>query len=247
MSDPFVCGEPGALLAYLYDECEPEEREAIDAHLAHCASCSSELGELRATRRELAAWTPPATGLGFQLPVPASAAAHAPWWRAPLPAWAQAAAAMLIFGAGFSAGLLRGAPERQAVPATAAAVQESAVPAVEVPSRAELTAMEQRLKGEMSQLRAAAPAASPSPRSDDELLQRVQALIQESEERQRREFTIRSVELARDFETQRRVDLASVRQTLGQFQGVTGAEIRQQREAIDRINDYFVRVSQQGR
>ena len=53
--------------------------------------------------------------------------------------------------------------------------------------------------------------------------------------------------MARDFEAQRRVDMASVRETVGQFQGVTGTEIRQQREAIDRINNYIIRVGQQGR
>jgi len=60
------------------------------------------------------------------------------------------------------------------------------------------------------------------------------------------EFTLRSVEMARDFEAQRRIDMASVREAVGQFQGVTGNEIRQQREAIDRINS-LIRVSQQGR
>jgi len=83
--------------------------------------------------------------------------------------------------------------------------------------------------------------------SDEAIMRRVQALVEQSEERQRREFTIRSVELARDFEAQRRVDLASVRQTVGQIQGTTGAEVRQQREAIDQINNYLIRVSQQGR
>jgi hypothetical protein len=74
-------------------------------------------------------------------------------------------------------------------------------------------------------------------------MRRVQALVEESEERQRREFTLRSVDLARDFETQRRVDLATIRDTMGQLQGVTGAEFRQQRDAIDRLNT-FIRVSQ---
>jgi hypothetical protein len=82
--------------------------------------------------------------------------------------------------------------------------------------------------------------------SDGEIMKKVEALLAQSEERQRREFTLRSVEMARAFETQRRVDMASVRETVGQIQGVTGTEIRQQREAIDRINN-FIRVSQQGR
>jgi hypothetical protein len=75
-------------------------------------------------------------------------------------------------------------------------------------------------------------------------MKKMEALVTESEERQRREFTLRSVELARDIEAQRRIDMASVRETFGQFQGVTGTEIRQQREAIDQINSYIRRVSQ---
>jgi hypothetical protein len=113
-------------------------------------------------------------------------------------------------------------------------------------SRTELAELEQRLKAEISQMRA--PTSTPVAQravSDDELMQKVEALVAQSEERQRREFTLRSVELARDIEAQRRIDMASVREAVGQFQGVTGTEIRQQREAIDRINN-FIRVSQQG-
>jgi len=101
------------------------------------------------------------------------------------------------------------------------------------------------MKSEMAQMRT--PAAVPVQASGtEEIMRQVRTLLDESEERQRRDFTLRSVELARDFEAQRRVDLATVRETVGQLQGVTGAEIRQQREAIDRINN-FIRVSQQGR
>ena len=96
-------------------------------------------------------------------------------------------------------------------------------------------------------MRTAAPApVRQATSSDDEILKKVEALVAQSEERQRREFTLRSVEMARDFEAQRRIDMATVRETVGQFQGAAGTEIRQQREAIDRINN-FIRVSQQGR
>jgi hypothetical protein len=90
--------------------------------------------------------------------------------------------------------------------------------------------------------------STPVPRStvsDDEIMKKIEALLAQSEERQRREFTLRSVELARDIEAQRRIDMASVRETVGQFQGVTGTQIRQQREAIDRINNLIL-VGQQG-
>ena len=242
MSETFECGDAGALVAYLYEECEPELRKVIAGHLLRCESCSSEIDSLGWTRRNLQVWTPPAPELGFQIPVP-KPDSQIPWWRAPLPAWAQAAAALLIFGAGLSLGLVRGpaeAPQVSSRPATDAA-------ATNIATRSELSQLEQRLKSELAQMRTAAPApVRQATSSDDEILKKVEALVAQSEERQRREFTLRSVEMARDFEAQRRIDMATVREAVGQFQGVAGTEIRQQREAIDRINN-FIRVSQQGR
>jgi len=106
MSETFECGDTGALVAYLYEEGEPEIREVIAGHLTRCAACSSEIDGLRLTRQSLQAWVPPMPELTLQMPVPTPA--RMPWWRAPLPAWAQAAAAVLIFGVGLSVGLVRG-------------------------------------------------------------------------------------------------------------------------------------------
>jgi hypothetical protein len=131
-------------------------------------------------------------------------------------------------------------------PASTTETRLAAAPVSDGASRTDLTQLEQRLKAEMSQMRAA--VSTPAPQralAEDEMMKKVEALVTQSEERQRREFTLRSVELARDIETQRRIDMASVREAVGQFQGVTGTEIRQQREAIDRINS-LIRVSQQG-
>ncbi len=245
MSETFECGDSGALVAYLYEECEPEMRKEIAGHLTQCESCSSEIDGLGWTRQRLEVWTPPMSALGFQLPVPAQA--RLPWWRAPLPAWAQAVAALLIFGVGLSVGLTRGPADSPRVAAT----QPAVAPSVDPASRAELSQLEQRLKSEMAALRTTASTAvrqtaGPSDAPSNDILKKVEELVAQSEERQRREFTLRNVELARDFEAQRRIDMASVRETVGQFQGVTGTEIRQQREAIDRINN-FILVSQQGR
>jgi hypothetical protein len=241
MSELFACGDTSALVSYVYDECELEVRAAIAAHLDRCVSCSREIEGLGWTRQQLGVWTPPVAELGFQMPVSALER-RLPWWRAPLPAWAQVAAAVLLFSAGLTVGMARGA----GTDTPAASSQPVATSVVNTVSPDDLAHVEQRLKAEMAQLRPASPAVTVAPSSDEAIMRKVQALVEQSEERQRREFTIRSVELARDIEAQRRVDLASVRETLGTLQGVTGAEMRQQREAIDRINNFF-RVSQPGR
>jgi len=249
MSLTFECGDKNALVAYLYEECEPELRDAISGHLTRCDACSSEIDGLGWTRGHLEMWAPPMPELGFRMQVPTQEA-RLPWWRAPLPAWAQAVAALVIFGVGLSVGLARGpvaAPQvasNQPPPATM-----TATPTTVTASRNDLSQLEERLKSQIAQIRTAVPVrqvVSSSSSSDEEIMKKVEALLAQSEERQRREFTLRSVEMARDFEAQRRIDMASVREAVGQFQGVTGNEIRQQREAIDRINS-LIRVSQQGR
>jgi len=244
MSLTFECGDKNALVAYLYEECEPELRDVISGHLTRCDSCSSEIDGLGWTRRRLEGWTPPMPELGFQMPVPVQEA-RVPWWRAPMPAWAQAVAALLIFGVGLSVGLARGPVAESQVASNPPAVATEKPPANSA-TRTELAQLEERIKAEITQLRNVTPVRQVVSSSDEEVMKKVEALLAQSEEKQRREFTLRSVEMARDFEAQRRIDMASVREAVGQFQGVTGTEIRQQREAIDRINS-LIRVGQQGR
>ena len=111
MSQTFTCGDPGALVSYLYDECEPHERRAISAHVAVCRACAEELASLGATRELLGAWSPPDAQLGFRVvsDAPPSNVLRPPrWWQQPMPAWAQAAAAAVIFATGLTLGALRG-------------------------------------------------------------------------------------------------------------------------------------------
>ena len=254
MNDTFQCGDQGALVAYLYDECDPGERETIAAHIKRCLSCAGEIEALSDTRRTLAAWRPPQMTLGFQITSARDVASRArvlerkgPWWSAPLPAWAQVAAALVIFAAGLSIGIARNGAQGQAEPREAAVTSTapSAAPAAAA-SPDDLAQVEQRLRAEMAQLRTAAPTPVATQVNGDAVLQQVKTLLEQSEERQRRDFTLRMVDLASGIETQRRVDLASVRQTMGQMQGVTGTEVRQQREAIDRLSN-FLNVSQRTR
>ncbi len=248
MSVTFACGDKNALVAYLYEECEPELRDVDFRAPDSMRPCSSEVDGLGWTRSRLEVWTPPMPELGFQMHVPAQEA-RLPWWRAPLPAWAQAAAALVIFGVGLTVGLTRGPAEAPEVVSNQPPPATVSTRSMDTASRSDLVQLEERMKSAIAQMRTAAPVrqvAASASSSDEEIMKKVEALLAQSEERQRRDFTLRSVEMARDFEAQRRIDMASVPEAVGQFQGVTGNEIRQQREAIDRINS-LIRVSQQGR
>lgn len=265
MSETFQCGDHGALIAYLYDECAPGERETIAAHLSRCAECANEISGLTLTRRAIAMWAPPAVDLGLQItrkmetelaassgtvlaferPQASSQSKALPWWKSPLPAWAQVAAAIAIFAAGLSAGLLRNGARPAEIKQTVAAAPVTA-PVAAVPSKQDLTQLEQRLRAEMVQLARsnATPAATATPVAarvdDDGIMQKVQALVEQSEARQRVEFTERMVRQATALEAQRRTDLESMGATVSQI----GTEVRQHRQAIDENNRILVRVSQ---
>ena len=115
----------------------------------------------------------------------------------------------------------------------------AAPPAAASASRDDLAQLEQRLRAELTRLQSSTTAATATPvaahGSDDALLAQVKTLIEQSEENQRRDFTVRMVDLAGNIETQRRVDLASVRQQIGLQQGAIGTELRQQREVLGRL------------
>jgi hypothetical protein len=108
-------------------------------------------------------------------------------------------------------------------------------------TRSDLVALEQRLRSEMSQTHVNSQNVAASP-ADARILERVRGMIDESEQRQRRELALRSAELVRDFDAQRNVDLARIERTLGQMDGTTGVEVAQQRQMLN----YLMRVSQRG-
>jgi hypothetical protein len=248
------CGDPGALVSYLYNDGSPEELTAIAAHVQTCAACTTELASLGGTRELISAWSPPPTELGLTLsasdalpvataaPVLAAsvvpAVAEVPWWRQSTPVWMQAVAASAVFAAGMAIGT----SGRDAAPAgnSAPSAGQPSLTQSSV-SRSELAQLEERLRAELARLSkaAAAPVATPaqaSTRADDEaLLKRVRALLSESEERQRGELALRTAQVLRDIEIQRKVDIATLQQNIGQIQGVTGVELRQQRELYNQL------------
>ena len=245
-----VCAACAAELAAL---------ESTRIHLASWTPPEAELGfavgrpQASEPRVRQAAVLKPAGAWGF---------APASWTGRPMPGWAQVAAAAAIFAAGLGLGIVRGtlpvgAPGGTravtAVAATAATTAATAIATIAASgpgastsgiSTADLTALEQRLRQEIAQIRRAAPvreAAGPVSPSEAQLLARVRALIDESEQRQQRELALRTAQVVRDFDSQRRVDLAQIQQSFGQIEGLTGAEVREQRQMLN----YLMRVSQQ--
>jgi Putative zinc-finger len=252
-TNTFACGDVEALVTYLYDECDPDQRAAIEEHAALCASCADELVSLRATRSRLTAWTPPSVDLGFQITgghrppvddVEGGRVLAAPtilrpakWWSRPLPAWAQAAAAAAIFTSGLAIGTAhRGSVAVAAAPAPT--VAPTTVAAVSTPSgisQQDLDALESRLRGEISRVRTtAAPAAAVS--GGDDVLRQVRALIAESEQRQQRATALRTAQMVGQLEEQRRVDLAQIQRTVGEIQRLTGVAFQDQ----NRLLKYYV-------
>jgi hypothetical protein len=254
--------DPEELVSYLYDECGPGERARVAAHLGACVPCADEVAALTATRKHLAGWAPPDVELGFQITRPAAGAADAQgpalvlrparWWSRPLPAWAQAAAAIAIFGAGLAVGAGRGdmaavveAPDARSQAlvqpssardgANAGGVDPSSASTSGVTSAANTAAANTELARQLDQLRGEfaafkrtpALATSPVPASANQaLLEQVKTLIDESEQRQRTEFTLRATQLARDFNKQRQVDVDTMTERIVRVQGEAGAVAR---------------------
>jgi len=227
MSTTYQCGDHGALVGYLYDECDADERARIGAHIAACAACAAELAALESTRIQLASWSPPETDLGFAISRPQASGPRPrrslAWFIRPLPAWAQLAAAVVIFAAGLSLGIAQGTLRDTSAPAPVTAQVAAPVTAAAPAVPAE------RVTGPTLEA------------LEGQVLARVRALIDESEQRQQRELALRTAQIVRDFDSQRRVDLEQIQRNFGQIEGLTGAEVREQRQMLN----YLMRVSQQ--
>ena len=66
-------------------------------------------------------------------------------------------------------------------------------------------------------------------------MKRVRTLLSESEEKQRGELALRTAQVLRDSEIQRKVDFATLQNDIGKIQGATGVELRQQRELYNQL------------
>ena len=254
-----MCDREELILDYVYDELSRGERADLEAHLAGCAACRTELEALRATRGYLAQWTPPLPDLGFRVIRGGGAPAPALPRRTPLaPAFAYAAAAVIVLAVGAAIanldvrytaegmtvrtgwGARAGAPSLDAREAAAApAATSAAAPAAPAAATADVTLLEQRLRDIEAAL-AARPAAgvqlAAGPRmSDAEILRRVRDMVSDAEARQETAVAERLLAVVRDFDRQRRADIALIQQGLGQYQGLTNAEIAQNRDMLNQL------------
>ncbi|MDO8833988.1 MAG: hypothetical protein Q7V01_00250 [Vicinamibacterales bacterium] len=266
MSDNRWCGNPDVLMSYLYDEGDPGEREAFNAHLRACAACEREVREFTALRSGLAQWTPPEPVLDFRIVRERPARAWRSWFTPPvLPGWAQLGAAALLVGVAVGiSGLeirydsegvtVRTGWQRQAVPAevpgkmapASVTTAEATSSPDATPWRTDLAAVEERLRRELQAPVAGGGSTQPaSVRSvaltDEAFLDRVRELIAASEARQNREMALRVTQVVRDVDTQRRADFARLTDGMGVIEGRAVSAVAQQRQMID----YLMRVSSQ--
>jgi anti-sigma factor RsiW len=256
MTHFMTCQSKDLLVTYLYEETSAEERRAVEAHLTECADCRAEVEALTSLRGTLAGWEAPTLHAHFRV-VAERGAAPPPsrrWWiAAPV-----AAAAVLVLAAAAAVSNLeirydaeglavRTGWSQGTTPPSAAGVrtvETAGAVGNATPWRADLRALEQQLRAELTQARGPAvapvPAAVSSRTSDADLLRRVQAMIDESEVRQQRNLALRMTEVSRDFAMQRQADLVQIQQGMGRLEGRTEAEAARARELMN----YIMRVSQ---
>ena len=242
------CPDHDGIVEYLYGESRQEVVRAVEQHLAACSSCSREVRELQGVRQQLSTWPEPEPAIDFAVEVGGVPRAPMTWWHPPI--WAQALAASLLIaaaGAGLANLDIRFGPNGLTVRTgwrSGTASMTAGLPSVEqAPWRPELAAVADRLRREFG----AIPAHQVETRAEavtspgvEHIMGRVRSLVADSEEKQRRELAVRLVDLVREIDAQRRLDLVGVQQGFDQLEGRTGAVVAQQRDVLD----YLVKVSQ---
>jgi hypothetical protein len=243
MSTTFRCDDKDTLVAFLYGEIDPQLSRAVTTHLRTCVACADEVDGLRAVQRHLAAWQPPETELNFAVvQKPATVLRPTRWSARTVPAWMQAAAAILVLTAGAAIANLQVRYGSEGVTISSGWMhQQAASPVAVTPAAASdeswrpaLAALEQDLRRELQTMRVArtespAPVAGRSSVDEEGLMRRVQSLVNASEERQRQELAVRMVQFGRDVST----DLVRMNQGFRQLQGRTGMVEGNQREVMN--------------
>jgi hypothetical protein len=217
------------MIDVLYGEAAPDVAVRFEGHTASCAACRDELASLSGVRRDLQAWS-----------VDARPPRRAFWPGLRLPAirnMAAAAAVVLAFGGGLAVSrtelrMRDGEVAFRFGPARDAAEVTQQLARYEQAHRAEIDALK-------AQLVSTQPGGAMSS-FDDDLLRRVQAMIQESEARQTMLLQTSLNQLGQHTEAQRRYDLAQVAAGLSYLESKTGADVARTNKMMSDI----LRVSQ---
>lgn len=240
-----MCDSKELLVSFLYDELDPSAKRSFANHLITCVECRDELAELGVTRGQIALWTPPESDLGFRI-VRGAAALPARHFRI-APAWGLAAAAILVMAVGAAIanldvrysrdGLVVRTGWNHGVDAPGTARDDgSSVANVDWKTQAgQLDRRLRDLETAISTRTSPVQSASVSGMSDAEVLQRVREMLGQSETRQQRAFATRIAEITRDFDAQRKLDLAAIDQGMTRLQNTSGAEVKQYRDVIQRL------------
>ena len=220
-----------ALLDYLYEEGDPAERLAIAKHLQECAPCAVAVLEFQNVRSMLRDWAPPAARtLGARVSTPSVPALPPPVAAYRTPAvyarfgrFAQAAAALLIFAAGMAVSQLSVDYRSGIVTVrTPSALPQPGIRDASITLRPESTPL---VRADASPVgNAAAPIGGQTSASSVEierLLQRVRAMIDQSEQRQQRELALRLSQVAREVDAQHQVDIVKIQEDIGRQQDAT--------------------------
>lgn len=230
-----------ALLDYLYEEGDPAERLTIARHLQECSACAVAVLEFQNVRGLLSDWTPPGSQLGFRVirepglspaatvdptiyqDSQAATIQHSNWWSGRR--FLQAAAAILIFVSGMAASQVDveyrdGSVTFHTRPAAPRAGIRDA--SITLPPETNTLPSTPLDIDEIVRRASAELAQQNVPAGDTErLLQRVRAMIDQSEQRQQRELALRLSQVASEVDTQHQADLLRIQQDFGQQQEAT--------------------------
>lgn len=234
------------LVAYLYDDVENVDHVAFEAHVAGCEECRTELAEFRDVRSTLAQWSAPESGRGSHRQSPV--ASQSPWLQS-VPAWAQAAAAMLVLGGSLAIAnldvrydranglVVRTGWSKPAVRTVAAPPSDAA------PWRADLAALRNQMRDEIraqsvalgttSTKSTASTVPAAETITDAELTRRIGLLLGESQQQLKKDFALQLVQLQQDVYAQRQADLSRLYQQIGLVQNTTHNELASQRQVLN--------------
>lgn len=247
-----MCDNRELIVGYLYDDLTDAERRSFDAHLSVCDECRTEVVGLRATRSHLSVWAPPEPEFAFRIVREQAPSAKVLPMRARWkPALGLAAAAVLVLAAAGAIAnievkydanglVLRTGwdrsdfPDPRNTPQHAGLGSDGLQPASSTP---EFQALERRLLAlEAAASQTSGGVQTASTRMDDaEILRRVRQIVGEAESRQQTVLSERLLQVMGDFDRQRQADLTAIRQGLGTYQGLTNAEIAQQRDMLNQL------------